>query len=117
MITFRDARRVSWVRAARKDFDDFPAGAQDEILTALTIAADGGFPRNVKPLTGLGSGVYEVALRFRTDAYRAVYTVQFEDALWVVHTFQKKSKSGIKTPKQEIDLVAERIRRLKEMLR
>ncbi len=87
------------------------------MLAALTVAADGGFPSNAKPLKGLGSGVYEVALRYRTDAYRAVYTVQFEGALWVVHAFQKKSKSGIKTPKQEIDLVLERIRRLKEILR
>lgn len=117
MITYRDTRPISWVKAARKDFEDFPKDTQDEVLAALTVAADGGFPANVKPLRGLGSGVYEVALRHRTDAYRTVYTVQFEDALWVVHAFQKKSKSGIKTPKQEIDLILDRIKRLKEMLR
>jgi phage-related protein len=117
MITYRQARPVSWVKAARKAFDDFPKDTQDEALAALTIAADGGFPSNAKPMKGLGSGVFEVALRHRTDAYRAVYTVQFEGALWVVHAFQKKSKSGIKTPKQEIDLILERIRRLKEILK
>ncbi|MGE0007687.1 MAG: type II toxin-antitoxin system RelE/ParE family toxin [Parvibaculaceae bacterium] len=105
------------MKAARKAFDDFPKGAQDDILTALSIAADGAFPDNVKPMKGLGSGVYEVALRHRTDAYRAVYTLQFKGALWVVHAFQKKSKSGIKTPKQETDLIRERIKRLKEILK
>ncbi|MCB1392911.1 MULTISPECIES: type II toxin-antitoxin system RelE/ParE family toxin [Nitrobacter] len=105
------------MKAARKTFEDFPQGAQDDILAALTVAADGSFPGNVKPMKGLGSGVYEVALRHRTDAYRAVYTLQFKDALWVVHAFQKKSKSGIKTPKQETDLILERIKRLKEMLK
>lgn len=117
MISYRDTRPVSWVKAAQKAFGDFPKDAQDEVLAALTIAADGVFPSNVKPMKGLGSGVYEVALRHRTDAYRAVYTIQFEGALWVVHAFQKKSKSGIKTPKQEIDLILERIKRLKEMLK
>lgn len=87
------------------------------MLTALTIVADGGFSANVKPMKGMGAGVYEVALRHRTDAYRTVYTLQFKDALWVVHTFRKKSKSGIKTPKSEIDLIADRIRRLREQLR
>lgn len=117
MINSRDIRPISWVKAARKDFEAFPDEAQDDILTALTIAADGGFPANVKPMKGLGSGVYEVALRHRTDAYLAVYTLQFAGALWVVHAFQKKSKSGIKTPKQDIDVILERIKRLKEALK
>lgn len=116
-IDYRDARPVSWIKAARKAFEAFPLEAQDDILAALTVAADGGFPGNAKPLKDLGSGVYEIALRHRTDAYRAVYTVQFKDALWVVHAFQKKSKSGIKTPKQDIDVILDRIKRLKETLK
>lgn len=116
-IDYRDTRPVSWIKAARKAFEDFPLEAQDDILAALTIAADGGFPTNAKPMKGLGSGVYEIALRHRTDAYRVVYTVQFRDALWVVHAFQKKSRSGIKTPKQEIDVILDRIKRLKENLK
>ena len=117
MIGYRDTRPISWVKAARKEFDAFPVGAQDDILAALTMAVDGGFPSHVKPMKGLGKGVYEVALRHRTDAYRAVYTLQFEGTLWVVHAFQKKSRSGIKTPKQELDLILERIKRLKEALK
>lgn len=73
-------------------------------------------PEIAKPLTGLGSGVMELALRHRGDAFRVVYALQIEADIWVVHAFQKKSKTGIKTPKQEIDLVRERLKRLKERL-
>jgi len=65
----------------------------------------------------MGSGVFEIALRFRGDAFRVVYAVQVGDALWVVHAFQKKSTRGIKTPKRETDLIKNRLKRLKEMLR
>ena len=65
----------------------------------------------------LGSGVFEIALAFRGDAFRVVYAVQLADEIWVIHAFQKKSKQGIKTPKHEIDLVKERLQRLKEALR
>jgi phage-related protein len=68
-------------------------------------------------MKGMGSGVYEVALPYRGDAYRAVYTVHFREAIWVVHAFQKKSKTGIKTPQEEIDLIRKRLVRLKEELR
>ncbi len=112
----RDTRAVSWMKAARKDFGSFPANAQDRALEALTIVADGGAPDIAKPLTGLGSGVWELALKERGDAYRVVYALQLDDDIWVVHAFQKKSKKGIATPKQEIDLVRERIKRLKEAL-
>ncbi|MGH6897537.1 MAG: type II toxin-antitoxin system RelE/ParE family toxin [Geminicoccaceae bacterium] len=56
-------------------------------------------------------------MRYRSDAYRAVYAVRFAEAIWVVHAFQKKSRSGITTPKAESDLIRERIKRLKEMLK
>ena len=70
-----------------------------------------------KPMKGLGSGVFEVALPFRGNAFRVVYAVQLGDELWVVHAFQKKSTQGIKTPKHEIDLIKDRLKRLKEMQR
>ena len=59
----------------------------------------------------------EIALAYRGDAFRVVYAVQLADEIWVIHTFQKKSKHGIKTPKHEIDLVKDRLKRLKEVLR
>ncbi len=65
----------------------------------------------------MGSGVFEIALPFRGDAYRLVYAVQLAEAIWVVHAFQKKSTQGIKTAKREVDLIKDRLRRLKEMLR
>jgi phage-related protein len=113
----RTTRPISWVSAARKDFADFPEGAQAICLAALTVAAEGGKADIAKPLKGLGSGVMEIALPFRGNAFRVVYAVQIGSDLWVVHAFQKKSTQGIKTPKHEIDLVAARVKRLKEMLR
>jgi len=82
----------------------------------LTIAAEGGKADVVKPLHGLGSGVFEVALPYRGDAFRVVYAVQIGNDIWVVHAFQKKSTQGIKTPKHEIDLIKDRLKELKEML-
>src|ERR1017187_7515065 len=113
----RNLRPISWIRAARKDFDDFPQGAQIEMARALTILAEGRMPDIAKHLTGFGSGVMELALKYRGDAYRVVYALQIGDDIWVVHAFQKKSKSGIKTPKQEIDLIDERLKRLRERLK
>jgi phage-related protein len=113
----RPTRPISWIKAAQKDFDAFPQGAQDEIFRALTIVAEGNHPDIAKPLKGFGSGVLELALKFRGDAFRVVYAVQIGDDIWVIHAFQKKSKSGIKTPKAEINLINERLKRLKEALR
>jgi phage-related protein len=85
-------------------------------IDALTVAAEGGKSDIAKPLHGLGSGVFEIALPFRGDAFRVVYGLQLADEIWVIHAFQKKSKQGIRTPKREIDLVKDRLQRLKEML-
>lgn len=110
-------RPVSWIRAALKEFESFPEGARTICLTALTIASEGGKADIAKPMHGMGSGVFEIALPFKGDAFRVVYAVQLADEIWVVHTFQKKSTQGIKTPKREIDLIKDRLKRLKEMLR
>lgn len=81
---------------------------------ALEVAAAGQMADIAKPMKGFGGGVYEIALPHRGDAYRAVYAVQIGDDLWVVHTFQKKSTQGIKTPQREIAVIRERLKRLKE---
>ena len=112
----RNTRPISWIKAARKTFGRFPAVAQDEIMRALTVAAEGRKADIAKPLKGLGSGVFEVAVKYRTDAYRTIYGLQLEEQLWVLHAFQKKAKQGIKTPKQDIDLIRERLKRLKKEL-
>jgi phage-related protein len=111
----RDTRPISWVKAVKRDFEKFPAGAQIDLAQALTIVAEGRVPIIAKPLKGFGSGVLELALRHRGDAFRVIYALHIGTDIWVIHAFQKKSNSGIKTPKREIDLVRERIKRLKEL--
>mgnify|MGYP003373757574 CR=1 FL=1 len=113
----KTTRPISWIKAARKAFDDFPAPVQKDALRSLTVAADGRMDDHVKPLKGFDDGVMEIVLRHRGDAFRVVYAVKIGEEIWVVHAFQKKSTQGIKTPKHEIDLVHERLKRLKEMLR
>jgi phage-related protein len=113
----RQTRPISWIKAALKEFETFPEGARSVCLAALTIAAEGGKADIAKPMRGLGSGVFEIALAFKGDAFRVVYVVQLTDELWVVHTFQKKSTEGIKTPQEEIDLIKDRLKRLREILR
>jgi phage-related protein len=110
-------RPVSWIKAARKEFEKFPKGAKQEILEALILVAEGRKGEIAKPMKGLGSGVFEIAFQFRTNAYRVVYALQIGTDIWVVHAFQKKSKTGIKTPKQDIGLIRQRIKTLKEILK
>lgn len=95
----------------------FPLAVRIEAASALTIAVEGGKADTAKPLHGMRGGVFEIALRWRGDAYRVVYAVQIDAAVWVIHAFQKKSKAGIKTPQFEIDLIHERLRRLREVLK
>src|SRR6266403_2265246 len=111
----RNTRPIVWLKAARRAFEDFPEKARDRLLDALTAVAEGGMPAIAKPLRGFGSGVLELALAFRGDAFRVVYAVQLGAEVWVIHAFQKKSKTGTKTPKHEIDLIHARLRRLKEI--
>jgi phage-related protein len=113
----RSTRPVSWIRAALREFETFPEEARSICLAALTIAAEGGKADVAKPMRGLGSGVFEIALPFKGDALRVVYAVQLAPEVWVVHAFQKKSTQGIKTPQREIDLIKDRLKRLREILR
>ena len=113
----RKTRPVSWIGAALKEFETFPEKARSICLAALTVAAEGGKADVARPMHGLGSGLFEIALAFKGSAFRVVYAVQLADEIWVVHVFQKKSTQGVKTPQREIDLVKERLKRLKEMLR
>ena len=107
---------VSWIKAARKAFEAFPQGAQVNAAQALTVIAEGGMPDVAKPLKGLGAGILELALRHQGDAFRVVFALQLGADVWVIHAFQKKAKSGIATPRAEIDVVRERLKRIKEQL-
>lgn len=112
----RDTRPIGWIRAARKVFATFPEAVRNRASIALTIAAEGGRVDIAKPLKGFGSGVLEIAIRYRTDAWRVVYVTEVAGRLWVLHAFRKKSRTGIKTPKKEIDLIARRLARLRREL-
>ena len=111
----RNTRPISWIKAALRDYERFPLGAQIEVERALTVVAEGRHPEIAKPLKGFGPGLLELAVRFRGDAFRVIYVLTVDVDIWIVHAFQKKSTKGIATPKREIDLVRERLKRLKEI--
>jgi phage-related protein len=112
----KNTRPISWIKAARRDFEEFPVDVQGDMLSSLTIAAEGGKSDNAKPFQGVDGGVLEIALKHRGDAFRVLYAVKIGTDIWVIHSFQKKSKTGIKTPQLDVDLIRERLKRLKEAL-
>ena len=98
-----------WTGSSKNDLLAFPEAVIDEIGTALSVAQFGGKHPHAKPWKGEGPGVFEVVEDHRADTYRAVYTVRFEGAVYVLHAFQKKSPSGIKTPRKDVDLIRRRL--------
>jgi phage-related protein len=110
-----EARSVIWLGDSRKQVKEFPAEVRKSLGSALYDAQKGDKTPLAKPFKGIGSGVFEIAIRFKTDAYRAVYAVQLGKQVYVLHAFQKKSKSGIKTPPQDIALIKRRYRQAVEM--
>lgn len=104
----REAAALGRVLQAR--LVSFPAAVKEDMENAFGIAQFGGTAPTAKPWKGLGPGVLEVVESHGGNAYRAVYTVRFEKAVYVLHAFQKKSPSGVRTAKRDVDLVAERLR-------
>ena len=101
---------VVWMGSSREDLGGMPQQVRRDIGQALYAAQQGEADPAAKALKGFGGArVMEIVERYRTDAYRAVYTVQFANAVYVLHVFQKKSKPGIATPKHEIDLIRRRL--------
>jgi phage-related protein len=106
---------VEWIGSSLNDLKDFPDEVQQVVGYALYIAQCGDKHPAAKPLKGFkGAGVVEVVEDFDGDTYRAVYTIKFADVVYVLHSFQKKSKQGIATPKQDMDLIEARLKRAKE---
>ncbi len=106
---------VFWVGSAKADLCAFPEEVKDSIGFALFVAQQGGKHASVKPLRGFGgAGVLEIVEDHDGDTYRAVYTVKFAGRVYVLHSFQKKSKSGIATPKAELNLIKARLKRAEE---
>jgi phage-related protein len=102
-------RPLFWVGSSKEDLRAFPEAVQDHIGAALSVAQFGGKHPRAKPWRGEGPGVFEVVEDHRGDTYRAVYTVRFEDAVYVLHAFQKKSPTGVRTSKRDVDLIGRRL--------
>lgn len=106
---------LDFVGSARKDLLKFPETVRKAVGRALMAAQFGGKSDQTKSLKGFGgSGILEVVEDHDGDTYRAVYTVRFEGAVYVLHCFQKKSKSGIKTPQQDIELIKQRLKQAEQ---
>ena len=108
-------KRLDFVGPSREDLKEFPEEVRQDIGYALFEVQRGGKPASAKPLKGFGgAGVLEIIENFSGGTYRAVYTVKFEKIVYVLHCFQKKSKHGVRTPKQDRDLVRRRLKAAEE---
>jgi phage-related protein len=111
----KEVKPLFWVGSSKNDLREFPEDVQDAMGYALHHAQIGGKHKDAKPLRGFGSaGVLEVVEDYDGDTYRAVYTLKFAGAVYVVHAFQKKSKRGSETPKSELDLIKQRLKKVEE---
>ncbi|MEE0816089.1 MAG: type II toxin-antitoxin system RelE/ParE family toxin [Desulfovibrio fairfieldensis] len=112
-----DEKPVNWLGSSYDDLMDMPERVQDTFGYALDLAQRGKRHRKAKPFKVKGEpGLTEIVEDNDGDTYRAIYTVRYEDSIYVVHCFQKKSTIGIKTSKQDVDIVIERLKRLREIL-
>jgi phage-related protein len=110
-------RPVAWIGSSKKNFSAFPDEVQAEMGYALYLAQTGERHHQTKLLKGMPSGVVEILESWRGDTYRTIYTVRFPSAVFVLHAFQKKSKSGIKTPQMEIATIRQRLRDAEEWMK
>jgi phage-related protein len=106
----QDERPLDWVGSSKRDFLGFPGPVKDEMGNALGLAQLGGTHPSAKPWKGQGPGVFELVEDYDGDTYRAVYTVRFKEVVYVLHAFQKKSPTGIKTALPDVDLVERRLK-------
>lgn len=105
------SKPLLWVASSKKDLMALPSEVQDVFGYALHLAQEGRKHEQAKPLKGFGgAGVLEVVEDFKSDTYRAVYTVKFGHAVYVLHCFQKKSAHGSETPKPDMNLIRDRLK-------
>ena len=106
----RKERPLHWVGSAKRDLLDFPADVVDDFGYGLGVVQLGCQPSTAKSWKGEGPGVFELVEDYRGDTFRVAYTVRFSRAVYVLHCFQKKSPSGVRTAKTDIDLIHERLK-------
>ena len=107
-----------WVGSSLKELRAFPRPVQRDVGRALLAAQFGETDPAAKPLKGFGgAAVLEIVAAHRADAFRAVYTVRFPEAVYVLHAFQKKAKRGIATPRAELEVVRRRLREAEAIYR
>lgn len=108
--TLPPEKPLHWVGSAKRDLLQFPEEVVDDLGYALGLVQQGGTPPSAKPWKGEGPGVLELVEDGRGGTWRAVYTVRFEKAVYVLHCFQKKSPSGVRTAAKDVDLIRERLK-------
>jgi phage-related protein len=113
--TRRSPRPIVWVGSSKDDISELPRGVKASFGLRLYELQQGGTPLDMRPVTQFGSGVYELRESFETNAYRLVYVVNLEKALYVLHAFMKKSKSGISLSKPDVALIDARLKRAREL--
>jgi phage-related protein len=109
-----DEKRLHWAGSSREDLLEFPAAVQADVGFALSAAQFGGKAGTAKPWKGAGPGVLEIVESHDGNAYRAVYTVRFAKAVYVLHVFQKKSTRGVRTAKRDVEAVDEALKAAKD---
>jgi phage-related protein len=105
-----DEKPLFWIGSSLKDITRFPSEVQRSVGFALSAAQYGRKHPSAKPWKGEGPGVLEVVKNYDGDTYRALYTVRFANAVYVLHAFQKKSPHGISTRQSDVVLVKERLK-------
>ena len=111
-------KRVTWVGTSLKDLRAFPEAVQDLMGYALYVAQRGGKHQDAKVLSGFGgAGVVEIIKDHRGDTFRAVYTLRYAGSVYVLHAFQKKSKTGRATPRRDMELIKQRLREVEQIAR
>lgn len=110
-----EEKRVDWVGSSLDDLKSFPDSVRQSFGFELFQVQLGDMPKSAKPLKGKElSGVYELRDNYKGNTYRAVYIAKLEDKIYVLHCFQKKAKSGIATPKKDMELIKSRLKRALE---
>src|SRR5271157_834202 len=118
MVDEPPLKPVIWIGSSRKDLREFPETVQDHMGYALYVAQRAGKHRDAKALSGFGgAGVVEVVKDYRGDTFRAAYTLRYAGTVYVLHAFQKKSKTGRETPRRDMELIGQRLREAEQLAR